>query len=82
MTPIDAGIAEVLHYVIVFGTYGLIWFFFLFVLLPLPFGSPRDPETGMLLRPQLGRKALWAAIAAAPVWIAFYAAIRVGTLRL
>lgn len=82
MTQMDMAIADALHYVVLFSAYIVVWFFCLFMLLPVPFGSPRDPETGLLQQPQLAKKALWAAFAAALLWSIFYATIHAGLLDL
>ena len=65
-----------LHYVVLFGAFAISWFLALFCLLPVGFGSPRDPETGAPLHPQLGRKALVASGIAVVLWLIFYGLIR------
>jgi predicted secreted protein len=78
----DAGIEILIHYVVLFSAYAVLWFLCLFCLLPVGLGAERDPDSGAPLSPQLGRKALIAAGVAAVLWLAFYAAIQLGWLEL
>jgi hypothetical protein len=50
-------------------------------LIPVGLGEV-DPETGAPISPMLGRKALIALGIASVLWIAFYAAIKIGLLQL
>lgn len=81
LSPLDAKIAFVLHYVVFFSAYAVLWFLCLFCLLPLAMGAERDPETGAPLSPQLGRKALWALLIAAVLWGVFYLSVHLGWLE-
>jgi predicted secreted protein len=78
----DAAIAGGLHYVVLFSAYAVLWFLCLFCLLPIGLGAERDPESGAPLNPQLGKKALIALVAAAVLWVVFYAFIGFGWLEL
>jgi predicted secreted protein len=82
MTPMDAQIASALHYVVLFSAYAVLWFLCLFCLLPVGLGAERDPETGAPLNPQLGKKALWASLIAAVLWLTFYLLVGFGWLEL
>lgn len=82
MTAMDLKIAFGLHYVVLFSAYAVLWFLCLFCLLPVGLGSERDPETGAPLNPQLGKKALWASVIAAVLWVAFYALVGYGWLEI
>jgi predicted secreted protein len=77
----DAQIAHVLHYVVLFSAYAVLWFLCLFCLLPVGLGSERDPDSGAPLSPMLGRKALIAVVVAAILWVIFYAAVGFGWLE-
>ena len=48
----------ILHYVVLFSAYAVLWFLCLFCLLPVGLGAERDPETGAPLNPMLKKKAL------------------------
>ena len=74
--------AQFLHYVVLFSAYAVLWFLCLFCLLPVGLGAERDPDTGAPLSPMLKRKALIASGIAAVLWVAFYAAIRLGWFEL
>jgi predicted secreted protein len=71
----DDSIAHGLHYIVLFSAYAVLWFLCLFCLLPIGLGSERDPDSGAPLNPMLGKKALWATLIAAVLWVGFYAAI-------
>lgn len=71
-----------LHYVVLFSAYALVWFLCLFCLLPVGLGAERDPESGAPLAPMLGKKAVIASIVAAILWLVFYAVIRIGWISL
>ncbi|MFO1247961.1 MAG: DUF1467 family protein [Alphaproteobacteria bacterium] len=74
--------AIMLHYVVLFSAYAVLWFLCLFCLLPVGLGSERDPESGAPLNPMLWKKAKIATVIAAVLWIAFYFAIGFGWLEL
>ena len=74
--------ALMLHYVVLFSAYAVLWFLCLFCLLPVGLGSERDPESGAPLNPMLWKKAKIATVVAAVLWIAFYFAIGYGWLEL
>jgi predicted secreted protein len=75
-------IAVLLHYVVLFSAYAVLWFLCLFCLLPVGLGAERDPDTGAPLNPMLKKKALIASAIAAVLWVAFFAAIHFGWLAL
>ena len=75
-------IAVLLHYVVLFSAYAVLWFLCLFCLLPVGLGAERDPETGAPLNPMLKKKALIASGIAAVLWVVFFAAIHFGWLEL
>ena len=75
-------ITVLLHYVVLFSAYAVLWFLCLFCLLPVGLGAERDPETGAPLNPMLKKKALIASGIAAVLWVAFCAAIYFGWLQL
>ena len=75
-------IAVLLHYVVLFSAYAVLWFLCLFCLLPVGLGAERDPDTGAPLNPMLKKKALIASAIAAVLWVAFFAAIHFGWLEL
>lgn len=74
--------AQFLHYVVLFSAYAVLWFLCLFCLLPVGLGAERDPDTGAPLSHMLKKKALIASGIAAVLWLAFYAAIRLGWFAL
>ncbi|HEY5346692.1 MAG TPA: DUF1467 family protein [Rhizomicrobium sp.] len=74
--------ATFLHYVVLFGAYAIAWFLALFCMLPMGMGSPRDPESGAPLSPQIGRKALIASFVAAVLWLVFFALIKLHIMDL
>ncbi len=78
----DAKIAHVLHYVVLFSAFAVLWFLCLFCLLPVGLGSARDPDSGAPLNPMLWKKARLATLIAAVVWLGFFAATRLGWLVL
>jgi predicted secreted protein len=71
-----------IHGVVLFGTFAILWFLSLFCLLPVGLGAERDPESGAPLSPMLGRKALMALGIAAVLWCVFYALIAMKILDL
>jgi len=73
---------SLLHIVVLFSAYAVLWFLCLFCLLPVGLGSERDPESGAPLNPMLKQKALAAGLVAAVLWVVFYAAIGFGWLEL
>ena len=78
----DAAISGLIHYVVLFSAYAVLWFLCLFCLLPVGLGSERDPDSGAPLNPMLAKKALIATVIAAVLWVAFYAAVTLGWLEL
>ena len=64
-----------IHGVVLFSAFLILWFLALFCLLPVGLGAELDPETGAPLTPRLGTKAILAAAIAAVLWIGFYALI-------
>jgi len=75
-------LSGLVHGVVLFGTFAILWFLALFCLLPVGLGAERDPLSGAPLSPQLGRKALVALAIAAVGWLIFYAAIALRILDL
>jgi len=71
-----------IHGVVLFGTFAILWFLSLFCLLPVGLGAERDPESGAPLSPMLGRKALVALGIAVVLWCVFYALISFKVLDL
>ena len=67
---------DLIHGVVLFATYAILWFLSLFCLLPVGLGAETDPETGAPLSPMLGRKALIATGIAAVLWVVFYLLIK------
>jgi len=65
----------VIHGVVLFSAFLILWFLALFCLLPVGLGAELDPDTGAPLSPRLGLKATLAAAIAAVLWIGFYALI-------
>jgi len=68
-------IVSLVHNVVLFGTFAILWFLALFCLLPVGLGAERDPDSGAPLSPMLGRKALIATGIAMVLWVGFYALI-------
>jgi len=66
---------DLVHGVVLFGSFAILWFLALFCLLPIGMGAETDPDTGAPLTPMLGRKALIATGIAAVLWVLFYALI-------
>jgi predicted secreted protein len=73
-------IPGLLHYVVLFSAYAVLWFLALFCILPIGLGEV-DPETGAPLNPQFKRKALWATGIAAVAWVIFYLFVGFGWLE-
>jgi predicted secreted protein len=71
-----------IHGVVLFGTFAILWFLSLFCLLPVGLGAERDPDSGAPLTPQLGKKALIALGIAIVLWCVFYALIALKILNL
>jgi predicted secreted protein len=69
-------VIELVHGVLFFGTFAILWFLALFCLLPIEMGAEADAQSGAPLSPRLGRKALIALGIAIVLWTAFYALIR------
>ena len=74
--------SELVHDVVLFGAFAILWFLALFCLLPVGLGAERDPMSGAPLTPQIGRKALYALAIALVLWTVFYALIGFGILDL
>jgi predicted secreted protein len=70
-----------IHPVVLFSAYAVLWFLCLFSILPIGMGAV-DPETGAPLRPNIKWKMLCATLMAALLWLAFYLAIRLGWIDL
>ena len=68
-------IVTVVHEVVLFGTFAILWFLALFCLLPVGMGSEVDAESGAPLLPRLGLKVVIAGAIAAVLWVIFYALI-------
>lgn len=66
-----------LHYVVLFSFYPVCWFLVFFCLLPIGMGEV-DAQTGVPLNAHFGKKILWSSIAAAVLWVVFYAMIGFG----
>ncbi len=75
-------IITLVHGVVLFGSFAILWFLSLFCLLPIGLGSERDPDSGAPLSPMLGRKALIATVIAVVLWVVFYALIAFKVLDL
>ena len=63
------------HGVVLFGTFAILWFLALFCLLPVGMGSEIDADTGAPLSPRLGLKVMIAGAIAVVLWAIFYALI-------
>jgi predicted secreted protein len=63
------------HGVVLFGTFAILWFLALFCLLPIGMGSDVDALSGAPLSPRLGLKVLVAGGIAVVLWAIFYALI-------
>lgn len=74
-------IPGLLHYIVLFSAYAVLWFLALFCMLPVGLGEV-DPDTGAPLNPHFKRKAIWATVIAAVLWLGFYFAIGFGWLEL
>ena len=70
------------HSVVLFGTFAILWFLALFCLLPIGMGAETDAQSGAPLSPRLGQKALIALAIASVLWVAFYVLIRTHVLDL
>ena len=75
-------ITVLLHYVVLFSAYAVLWFLCLFCLLPVGLGAERDPDSGAPLSPMLGKKALIASVVAAVLWVVFYVTVQMGWMAL
>jgi predicted secreted protein len=71
----------VIHPVVLFSAYAVLWFLCLFAMLPIGLGTV-DPQTGAPLKPRIGQKMLCATVLAAFLWLGFYLAIRAGWIDL
>ena len=74
-------IPGLLHYIVLFSAYAVLWFLALFCMGPIGRGEV-DPDTGAPLNPHFKRKAIWATGIAAVLWLGFYFAIGFGWLEL
>jgi predicted secreted protein len=70
------------HLVVLFGTFAILWFLALFCLLPVGMGSAVDADTGAPLSPHLGLKVMVAGGIAVVLWVIFYALIAFKVLDL
>jgi len=70
------------HGVVLFGTFAILWFLALFCLLPVGMGSEVDADTGAPLSPRLGLKVMIAGAIAVGLWVVFYALIALKVLDL
>jgi predicted secreted protein len=77
----DGVVAGIIHPVVLFSAFAVLWFLCLFCLIPIGLGAV-DPKTGAPLKPRLGMKVLCATVLAVVLWLGFYAAIRFGWLDL
>jgi len=75
-------VVSLVHGVVLFGSFAILWFLSLFCLLPVGLGADRDPDSGAPLSPMLGRKALLATAIAAVLWVVFYLLIALKILDL
>jgi predicted secreted protein len=66
---------RLVHGVVLFGTFAILWFLALFCLLPVGMGSDVDAHSGAPLSPRLGLKVLVAGGIAVVIWAIFYALI-------
>ena len=66
---------DLVHGVVLFGSFAILWFLALFCLLPVGMGGGHDPDTGAPLTPRLGLKAVIATAIAIVLWLVFYALI-------
>lgn len=71
-----------IHGVVLFGTFAILWFLALFCLLPVGMGSEIDADSGAPLSPRLGLKAMIAGGIAVVLWVIFYALIALKLLDL
>lgn len=67
-------ITQIVHGTVLLSAFVVLWFLALFVLLPIGIGEC-DPATGAPTSPHLGRKALYATVIAAVLWVGFYLCI-------
>lgn len=73
---------SLVHGVVLFGTFVILWFLTLFCLLPIGMGADADAASGAPLSPRLGQKALIALGIASGLWAVFYVLIRTHVLDL
>lgn len=75
-----------MHWVVLVGAYVILWFLALQILLPIGIKSPHEEgdgangmaDAGAPANPRILLKMLFATIAAAVVWLIFYALVRTG----
>ncbi len=70
------------HGVVLFGTFAILWFLALFCLLPVGMGAEVDADSGAPLTPRLGMKVMMAGGIAVVLWVIFYALIALKILDL
>jgi len=70
------------HGVVLFGAFAILWFLALFCLLPVGMDAESDAQSGAPLSPGLRRKALIALAIAIVLWIVFYALIQTHVIDL
>jgi len=75
-------VINLVHGVVLFGTFAILWFLTLFCLLPIGTGADADASSGAPLSPRLGQKALIALGIASVLWVVFYVLIRTHVLDL
>ncbi|HWA92858.1 MAG TPA: DUF1467 family protein [Rhizomicrobium sp.] len=69
------------HASVLVSAFAIFWFLALFCVLPIGLGEV-DPETGAPKNPMLLRKAAIATAIAVVLWVAFYAVIALGWVKL
>jgi len=77
----DRVLPAIIHPVVLFSAYAMLWFLCLLCLFPVGLGQV-DPQTGAPQSPRIGLKMLCATLLAALLWLAFYLAIRLGWIDL
>jgi predicted secreted protein len=75
-------VINLVHGVVLFGTFAILWFLTLFCLLPIGMGVDADAASGAPLSPRLGKKALIALGIASVLWVVFYVLMRTHVLDL
>jgi predicted secreted protein len=75
-----------MHWVVLAGVYVIIWFLAMQILLPIGIKSPHETgeaahalaDSGAPGNPHILRKALFASVVAAVLWLIFYALVYLG----